>query len=266
MLGMFDSGLGGLSVLREIRKREPHEKLLYLADHAHCPYGTRTLVEIRSFAMQITRWLCSEGAKLIAVACNTASAAALHSLRETFPSTPFIGMEPAVKPAVVNTTTGTVGVLATEATIKGKLFGELLDRFAEDATVLTQACPGLVELVEKEDYDSSQARSLLRRYAQPLLDLGADTLVLGCTHYSFLKTELQEMVGPNINIIDPAPAVADQVSRVLTEKNLRSKSELEQSDNLIVVCTTDLSHATHLSRQAQSLLGEPVHLRAVDLD
>ena len=175
-------------------------------------------------------------------------------------------MEPAVKPAVVNTNTGTVGVLATEATIKGKLFGALLDRFAEDATVLTQACPGLVELVEKEDYDSSQARSLLTRYAQPLLDLGADTLVLGCTHYSFLKTELQDMVGPNISVIDPAPAVADQVTRILTDKNLRSKSELEESDNLIVVCTTDLNHATRLSRQAQSLLGEPVHLRVVELD
>ena len=266
VVGMFDSGLGGLSVLREIRKREPHEKLLYLADHAHCPYGTRTLAEVQSFAMQIARWLCAEGAKLIAVACNTASAAALHSLRETFPGTPFVGMDPAVKPAVGSTNTGTVGVLATEATIKGKLFGSLLDRYADDATVLTQACPGLVELVEKEDYNSSHTRTLLKRYAQPLLDLGADTLVLGCTHYSFLKAELQDIVGSNVAIIDPAPAVADQVTRVLTEKSLRSKSELEENPNLIVVCTTDSNQAGRLSRQAQSLLGEPVQLRIVELN
>ena len=262
---MFDSGLGGLSVLREIRKREPHEKLLYLADHAHCPYGTRTLVEVRSFAMQITRWLCAEGAKLIAIACNTASAAALHTLRETYPDTPFVGMEPAVKTAVGSTITGTVGVLATEATIKGKLFSNLLDRFADDATVLTQACPGLVELVEKENYDPRQARALIKRYAQPLLDLGADTLVLGCTHYSFLKTEFQDIAGPNIAIIDPAPAVADQVTRVLTDKSLRSKIKLEENPNLIMVCTTDSNQAGRLSRQAKSLLGESVQLQVVKL-
>ena len=263
-VGVFDSGLGGLYLLREIRKRAPTERLLYLSDHARCPYGPRPLAEVRAFATQITRWLRAEGAKLIAIACNTASAAALHQLREAFPDTPFIGMEPAVKPAVAKTNTGTVGVLATEATFQGELFSSLLERFAGDATVLTQACPGLVELVEKDEQDSTLARTLLHRYIHPLLEHGADTLVLGCTHYSFLKRQLKEVAGPGVTIIDPAPAVAEQVTRVLTEQGL-SRGATEDAAPPIMVCTNDYTQAGRLSDQAHLLLGEPVQARIVEL-
>ena len=261
---MFDSGLGGLSVLREIRQHAPFERLLYLADHGHCPYGSRPLAEVRTFAKQNARCLRAEDTKLIAIACNTASAAALHELRDAFPDTPFVGMEPAVKPAVGSTSTGTIGVLATEVTIKGKMFAHLLERFAGDATVLTQACPGLVEPVEKDERDSTRARTLLQRYTQPLLERGADTLVLGCTHYSFLKRQLKEVAGPGVTIIDPAPAVAEQVTRVLTEQGL-SRGATEDAAPPIMVCTNDYTQAGRLSDQAHLLLGEPVQARIVEL-
>ncbi len=210
------------------------------------------------------RSLRAEGTKLIAIACNTASAAALHRLRDAFPDTPFVGMEPAVKPAVGSTNTGTVGVLATEITIKGNLFTHLLERFAGDVTVLTQACPGLVELVEKDERDSTRARTLLQRYTQPLLERGADTLVLGCTHYSFLKPQLHEIAGPGVTIIDPASAVAAHVVRVLTEQGLRRR-EAGGAPAPIVVYTTDYTQAGQLSERAHSLLGEPVQVRVVEL-
>ena len=251
-------------MLREIRKRVPSEILLYLADHAHCPYGNRPLTEVRALATQIARWLRAEGAKLITVACNTASAAALHQLRETFPCTPFVGMEPALRPAVSITRTGTVGVLATETTFQGELFASLVDRFARDVTVLTQACPGLVGLVEKDEGDSHRARILLQRYTQPLLERGADTLVLGCTHYSFLKPQLQDVAGPSVTIIDPAPAVADQVTRMLNENGL-VRSAAEEAPAPIVACTTDRTQASQFSEQVKSLLGEHVRIRVVEL-
>ena len=263
-VGVFDSGLGGLYLLREIRKRAPSERLLYLSDHARCPYGPRPLAEVRAFATQITHWLLAEGAKIIAIACNTASAAALHQLREAFPDTPFIGMEPAVKPAVARTNSGTVGVLATEATFQGELFSSLLERFAGDATVLTQACPGLVELVEQDEQDSAHARTLLHRYIHPLLEHGADTLVLGCTHYSFLKRQMKEVAGPGVTIIDPAPAVAEQVTRVLTEQGL-ARGATDDTAPPIMVCTNDYTQAGRLSNQAHLLLGEHVQARVVEL-
>jgi len=249
-------------VLREIWKRVPSEMLLYVADHTHCPYGNRPLTEVRTFSTQIARWLRAEGAKLITVTCNTASAAALHQLRETFPCTPFVGMEPALKPAVSITRTGTVGVLATETTFQGELFASLVDRFARDVTLLTQACPGLVGLVEKDE--CVRARILLQRYTQPLLERGADTLVLGCTHYSFLKPQLQDVAGPSVTIIDPAPAVADQVTRMLNEKGL-VRGAAEEAPAPIVACTTDRTQASQFSEQVKSLLGERVRIRVVEL-
>ena len=263
-MGVFDSGIGGLSVLREIGQRVPSERLIYLADHAHCPYGTRPLAEVYAFATQISRWLRAESAKLIVVACNTASAAALHHLREDFPDIPFVGMEPAVKPAMGNTLTGTVGVLATEATFQGELFASLLDRFAGEATVLTQTCPGLVELVETDECDSHHARTLLHRYTQSLLERGVDTLVLGCTHYSLLKPQIQEVAGAGVTIIDPAPAVAAQVKRMLDEKGL-SRLAGEKTPAPIVACTNDATKAGRLSEQTVSLMGEPVHVRVVEI-
>ncbi|OQB07299.1 MAG: Glutamate racemase 1 [Deltaproteobacteria bacterium ADurb.Bin207] len=185
-IGIFDSGVGGLSVWRKIVQQLPAENTLYFADQAHIPYGQ----------------------------------AALHALRETFPDVPFVGMEPAVKPAVEQTRTGIVGVIATTATFQGDLFAGLVERFGNGFDIHTQACPGLVEAVEAGALDTPETESLLRSYLVPLLDVGIDQLVLGCTHYPFLSQAIQRIVGPDVTLIDPAPAVARQVERVLIRRNL----------------------------------------------
>ncbi len=214
-LGVFDSGVGGLSVVRELMAQLPGHPLIYLADQVHAPYGERGLAEIRGLSEGITRFLLAEGARLIVVACNTASAAALHWLRERFPAVPFVGMEPAVKPAVERTHAGRVGVLATRATFQGELFASLLARYAANVTVHTRVCSEWVPLVEAGELDSAQARAAVRRDLAPLLAAGVDELVLGCTHYPFLRPLIQEVAGPAVEIIDPAPAVARQTGRVL---------------------------------------------------
>ncbi len=217
-LGVFDSGVGGLSVVRELLAQLPGHPLLYLADQAHAPYGERGLAEIRGLSEGITRFLLAAGARLIVVACNTASAAALHWLRERFPAVPFVGMEPAVKPAVERTHAGRVGVLATRATFQGELFASLLARYAANVTVHTRVCSEWVPLVEAGELDSARARAAVRRDLAPLLAAGVDELVLGCTHYPFLRPLIQEVAGPAVEIIDPAPAVARQTGRVLARQ------------------------------------------------
>ena len=214
-IGLFDSGVGGLSVAREIMRQLPAHSLIYLADQGHAPYGQRPLAEIRDFAGGITRFLLAQGSQVIIVACNTASAAALHWLRREFPDVPFVGMEPAVKPAVERSRTHHVGVIATAATFQGELFASLMDRFAADVVVHTQVCPELVPLVEAGELNSGRAREVLRTYLEPLLAARIDELVLGCTHYPFLRPLIQEMAGPDVEIIDPAPAVARQTGKVL---------------------------------------------------
>jgi glutamate racemase len=219
-IGIFDSGLGGLSVAREIRDLLPGEDLLYIADSAWCPYGGRPLSEIRERAHFLTESLLSAGAKLIVVACNTATIAAVESLRDTYP-VGFVGMEPAVKPAVAATRGGVVGVLATGAALSGEKFHQLVARHAGGVRVITQPCPGLVEQVELGDLDGRETRSLVRRYTLPLLEAGADTLVLGCTHYPLLRPLIQSVVGPDIQLIDTGAAVARQVARLLEKDGLR---------------------------------------------
>jgi glutamate racemase len=216
-IGVFDSGVGGLSVVREIMAQLPGQSLIYLADQAHAPYGQRSLAEIRDLAAGITRFLLDQGARLIVVACNTASAAALRWLRMQMPEVPFVGMEPAVKPATLRTRTRHVGVIATAATFQGELFASLLDRYAHDVTVHTQVCPALVPLVEAGELHSDQAQAAVRAYLAPLLAAGIDELVLGCTHYPFLRPLIEAAAGPGVEIIDPAPAVARQVARVLAQ-------------------------------------------------
>jgi len=218
MIGVFDSGVGGLSVWLEIVRQLPGENTLYLADQAHVPYGSRSLTEVREFSEAITRFLLDQGARVIVVACNTASAAALHYLRRAFPRVPFVGMEPAVKPAVERTHSGVVAVLATEATFQGELFASLLDRYAGDTEVLTQVCPGLVDVVESGALETSEAEALLRTYLSPLIEARVDQVVLGCTHYPFLRPIIERIVGESVSVIDPAPAVARQTGRVLAGK------------------------------------------------
>jgi glutamate racemase len=216
-IGVFDSGVGGLSVLREIVCELPHQPVLYLADSAHVPYGDRDIEQIREFSAGITSFLASQGAAVVVVACNTASAAALHHLRQRF-ELPIVGMEPAVKPAAERTESRQVGVLATRATFQGALFARLVDRFARDTTVHTQVCAGLVERVEAGQLDGPETEALLREYLQPMLATGIDSLVLGCTHYPFLRPAIDRVVGPGVAIMDPAPAVARQVRRVLARQ------------------------------------------------
>jgi glutamate racemase len=219
-IGIFDSGVGGLSILSQIRTQLPNEDLIFLADQAHVPYGPRALHEVRTFAHGITDFLLENRAKLIVVACNAASAAALHDLRSTYPSIPFVGMEPAVKPAAETTQSKVVGVLATTATFQGKLFASVVERFANNVTVLEQTLPGMVERIELGDLDGPKTREILAQGVLPLLEQGADTLVLACTHYPFIIPLLSEVAGPDVKVIDPSPAIARQTGRVLSQRDL----------------------------------------------
>lgn len=219
-IGVFDSGVGGLSVWREIARRLPHEDTIYFADQIHIPYGPRSLAEIRGFSETITRFLLAQDCKAIVVACNTASAAALAHLRETFPAIPFIGMEPAVKPAAATTQTRVVGVLATPATFQGALFASVVERFANGVQLINQVCPGLVEQVEAGRIDALATDTMLRGFLQPILAANTDTVVLACTHYPFVIESIRRIAGPGVNVIDPAPAIARQVERVLSEHSL----------------------------------------------
>ena len=218
-IGIFDSGVGGLSVLREIRRRLPHENLLYYADSGHCPYGGKSADEIGARATAITDELLAAGAKLIVVACNTATIAAIERLRATYPLS-FIGIEPAIKPAVAQTRSGVVGVLATGAALAGDKFLRLQAQHDAQVRVITQPCPGLVEFVERGELDGPALRALLARYVEPLLADGADTLVLGCTHYPFLRPVLRELVGADVCLLDTGEAVARQTQRVLEREGL----------------------------------------------
>jgi len=219
-IGVFDSGLGGLSVLREIRRLLPHEDLLYVSDSAHVPYGDKTEAHIRERSLLLARFLQAQGAKALVVACNTATAAAITQLRQELPELPVVGMEPALKPAVAATRSGVVGVLATVGTLASARFAALLARYAGDVEVVTQPCPGLVEQIERGDLDGPHTRELVQRYTQPLLARGADTLILGCTHYPFVRRLIEEIVGPEVRLIHTGPAVARQVERVLRERDL----------------------------------------------
>jgi glutamate racemase len=216
-IGIFDSGVGGLSVLREIHRLLPQVPLFYIADQAHVPYGKRQLEEIRIFSLAITQFLLSKGARLIVVACNTASAAALSTLRETLPEIPFVGMEPAVKPATQQTGNGIVGVLATPATFQGRMYSTLVERFAMNVTLLTDTLPGLVEAVERGELESPATRLILENAINPMLAQGADTLVLGCTHFPFVLPLIREIAGPDVKVIDPAPAIARQTAHLLEQ-------------------------------------------------
>lgn len=214
VIGVFDSGLGGLSVLREIVARRPDLSTIYVADSGHCPYGVKSADQIIERAEVITEFLLGQGAQLIVVACNTATIAAVEYLRANY-SLPFVGMEPAVKPAVARTRSGVIGVLATGAALAGNKLLKLIDRHRGSVRVITQPCPGLVEQVEAGALDGPKTEALLRDYALPLLEAGADTLVLGCTHYPFLRETLARIVGPGVTLLDTGEAVARRVDSLL---------------------------------------------------
>lgn len=217
-IGVFDSGVGGLSVVREIRRRLPAEDIVYFADSANCPYGGRPLDEIRALSLRVARELLRRGAKAIVVACNSASGAALESLRETL-DVPVVGLEPALKPAVERSRRGRVGVMATSATLGSDRFDRLTRAYAGDVRLVPQACPGLVELVEEGEVDGPRVEAELREILAPLLEADVDTVVLGCTHYPFLREPISRVLGSGVEVLDSGEAVARQVERVLRDSH-----------------------------------------------
>ncbi|MEO5645395.1 MAG: glutamate racemase [Bacteroidia bacterium] len=227
-IGIFDSGIGGVSVLRAIRELLPEEDLIYFGDSAHLPYGEKSLDEIRELSEVVTRFLLKQNCKLIVIACNTASAAALKHLRTIHPEVNFIGMEPAVKPAAEVTQSGVVGVLATTATFQGELFASVVERFAQSVSVLPQPCPGLVQQIEAGKLESEDTEKMLRGWLQPMMEKNIDTLVLGCTHYPFVMPLLRKILGEKVLIIDPAPSVARYVKKILGERDLLKWGEQDK--------------------------------------
>jgi glutamate racemase len=255
-VGVFDSGVGGLSVWREIARQLPNENTVYFADQGHIPYGPRPMEEIGSFSQAIVLFLLERHCKLIVVACNAASAAALQDLRRQFPGVPFVGMEPAVKPAAEHTHTRKVGVLATPATFQGKLFASVVERFASGVGLVNQVCPGLVEQVEAGRLDTPDTLAMLRQYLSPVLDAGADTIVLACTHYPFLSPAIKSIAGPDVEVIDPSPAIARQVRRVLEQQQLLAP--LGQTGRHVFYTTGDPLAFSGLLRQLTGVVSGDV--------
>ncbi|OGO37473.1 MAG: glutamate racemase [Chloroflexi bacterium RBG_16_57_11] len=252
-IGVFDSGVGGLSVLRALRHELPGESFIYFADQAHVPYGPRPLEQVCAFSEAITRYLLGQGAGLIVVACNTASAAALHRLREIFPQTPFVGMEPAVKPAAEHTRSGRVGVLATPATFQGALYASVVERFANGVQLFQNTCPGLVAQIEAGEIESPRTREILDHALGPMLAEGIDTVVLGCTHYPFVIPLIEQITGPGVRVIDPAPAIARQARRLLEGKrDLEADAPGEAAKRTQMITT---GAAERLAEVAKKLTG-----------
>ena len=218
-IGIFDSGSGGLSVLREIRKILPQERFIYWSDNAHCPYGEKTAGYIIDRSRAITDFMLSKGARAVVVACNTATAAAIATLRAEY-DIPFVGMEPAVKPAASGTRSGVVGVLATAGTLSAPKYQNIKEQYADAVCIEESVGRGFVELVESLELDGPHAEEVVRASLEPLLEAGADTIVLGCTHYPFLLPVMQRIAPQGVKFIDPAPAVARRLKDVLEQAGI----------------------------------------------
>jgi glutamate racemase len=270
MIGVFDSGVGGLSVWRELVKLLPNERLIYLADQAHVPYGRRSPEEVRDLTTQCAGWLIECGCDIIVIACNTASGAALDHVRAELPHTTFVGMEPAVKPAALQTQTGVIGVLATEVTLKSTRYADLVSRFAGGARVIEQPCYGWVEFVEQGGVTTSNG-SINTSYVRALLHEGADAIVLGCTHFPFLSPIIAREIeawrarhpgAPSVSVIDPAPAVAHQTWRMRQRAGASASSRIA-SESQHEFWTT--GQAERFSAVGTELLGRPIAARPIDL-
>ncbi len=250
-IGAFDSGLGGLTVIRALRDRLPGEKIVYVGDTAHVPYGGRPAREIQDFSVAITRYLVEvHGVKAVVVPCNTATSAAVPLLRELFPHIPIIGTEPGIKPAARATKSGVVGVLATVGTLAGERMARLVSTFAEGVTVLKQPCPRWVELVEAGKFDTEETTDAVRECVEPLLTRGADVLVLGCTHFPALAPVIRAVAGDGITIIDTTDAVVRRATEVVR------LTEPESTGGLTLYVTGDDSGL--FAAGARHLLGECV--------
>jgi len=218
-VGVMDSGVGGISVLMHIHALLPHEDFIYFADSRYAPYGSKSAQAIQSRCFAVADFLLEKGVKSLVVACNTATAAAIADLRQRY-ALPIIGMEPAVKPAAAASKSGVIGVLATVGTLKSAQFAALLESYGRNVQVVTQGCDGLVECVERGELNSPNTLTLIAQYCAPLLNQGADTIVLGCTHYPFLRAQIQQCVGPDVILIDTGAAVASRLQHVLATHDL----------------------------------------------
>ena len=248
MIGIFDSGIGGLSVFREIRKLLPEQSYIYYSDSAHCPYGEKSKEYIIDRARSITRRLMGMGVEIVVVACNTATAAAISTLRKEFPIK-FIGMEPAIKPSAALTKTGVVGVLATAGTLKAEKYLDTREKWAQSITVVEHIGEGFVELVEKGQTSGAEAEAVVQNSLIPLLEAGADTIVLGCTHYPFLADTIKKVAaahgadGNSFHLIDPAPAVARHLLEVMAAEGIQTVSP--EGFSMELLCSGDRKELLH---------------------
>jgi len=251
-IGIFDSGIGGLSIARRIREILPNENLLYIADSAHAPYGEKSESYIYQRSSSIVDFLLEHNAKVVVIACNTATVSSIQKLRTNY-SVPIIGVEPGVKPAAFKTRSGIIGVLATTQTLKSNSFNALADSFSSHVKIEVQPCPGLMEQVEVLNLDDDKTEQLIKKYVTPLLARGADNIVLGCTHYAFLAPLIRKIAGPNVEIINTDLAVANETARRLGTANLLTTSTIPGNDEFWS------SGSTHVAQKQISLLwGEPV--------
>lgn len=258
-IGIFDSGVGGLSVLIEIQKLLPHENFIYVADSGHVPYGNKSPDFIRERSESITNFFVSQGAKAIVIACNTATASSIIYLRRNYPDLIFIGMEPAVKPAVERSKKGVIGVLATGGTLRSARFAALLDRFEGNTKVVMQPAQGLVDCVEKADLQSEDTARMVNDYVDPLLKSGVDVIVLGCTHYPFLRDLIVRRAGTLISVIDTGAAVAKQLQRRLEEEDILS--DRQSMGSLRVFSTL---RGEESSRVISALLGKEIKVQFLE--
>ena len=221
-IGVFDSGLGGISVWQALYDALPNESLIYLGDGKRCPYGSRSRDEVRQYTEEAVERLLAEGCKMVVVACNTATAVAINYLREKYPSIPFVGLEPAVKPAALTTKAGIIGVLATKRSLEGDHFRRAEAKYGSEVTILKAVGEGFVEAVEENREHTAETAELVRKAVQPLVEAGADKIVLGCTHYPFLREEIAKVAGEGVEIIDSSAAVARRVISLLEENGIRA--------------------------------------------
>lgn len=257
-IGVFDSGVGGLSVLREIRHALPHETLYYVADSAHAPYGEKSIDYIEQRSRQIIEFFLAQGVKAVVVACNTVTGLVIQHLRSRFPELPLVAIEPAVKPAAQTTRSGVVGVLATRQTVASPGLARLVETHANGKRILLQACPGWVERVERGELDSPATEAAVTQFVQPLLAQGADTLVLGCTHYPFLAPVIQKIAGAHVQVIDPAAAVARELARRLGQADLLAPTTAKGETRF-----WSSDHPDQAQRVFAALIGQPVAVAAL---
>lgn len=245
-LGVFDSGLGGLTVLQALRARMPDVALHYVADTAHAPYGERSSDYIRERSLRVAEHLRAAGALMVVVACNTATAHAVNAMRERWPDWPVVGIEPGVKPAVAATRNGRIGVMATSATIASRRYEALVAAHAGDVSLVSQPCPGLVSLIEQGDLDNPELGALIDRYCEPLKAAGVDTVLLGCTHYPLVQTRIQAALGDGVRLLNIEDAVARQAQRLWETLKLPAQPDAP----LVLQSTGDPAPLQHVARKA----------------